>query len=112
MTPRRIQLRRSQGWRKPANTIVVSRPSKWGNRWTTRQYFNAGYSGDEATAAKHCVDAYRAWLRGERHWAHSPPLPPPPDLTPLRGRNLACWCKPGAPCHADVLLELANSEAP
>jgi hypothetical protein len=28
----------------------------------------------------------------------------------LRGKNLACWCKPGEPCHADVLLELANSE--
>jgi hypothetical protein len=29
-------------------------------------------------------------------------------LEELRGKNLACWCKPGAPCHADVLLELAN----
>lgn len=28
----------------------------------------------------------------------------------LRGKNLACWCKDG-PCHADVLLELANAEA-
>jgi hypothetical protein len=28
----------------------------------------------------------------------------------LRGKNLACWCKPGEPCHADVLLELANAE--
>jgi len=27
----------------------------------------------------------------------------------LRGRDLACWCKPGAPCHADVLLEIANA---
>lgn len=26
----------------------------------------------------------------------------------LRGKNLACWCKPGEPCHADVLLEIAN----
>ena len=26
----------------------------------------------------------------------------------LRGKNLACWCKPGACCHADVLLEIAN----
>lgn len=26
----------------------------------------------------------------------------------LRGHNLACWCKPGTPCHADVLLEIAN----
>jgi hypothetical protein len=28
----------------------------------------------------------------------------------LRGKNLACWCE-HAPCHADVLLELANAEA-
>lgn len=26
----------------------------------------------------------------------------------LAGKNLACWCKAGSPCHADVLLELAN----
>lgn len=30
-------------------------------------------------------------------------------LRGLRGKNLACWCKPGEPCHADVLLELANT---
>ena len=29
-------------------------------------------------------------------------------LPELRGKNLACWCKPGSPCHADVLLEIAN----
>lgn len=23
----------------------------------------------------------------------------------LAGRDLACWCNPGDPCHADVLLE-------
>jgi hypothetical protein len=33
------------------------------------------------------------------------------NIGQLRGKNLACWCKPGAPCHADVLLELANVEA-
>jgi hypothetical protein len=30
------------------------------------------------------------------------------DIRQLRGKNLACWCKPGQPCHADILLELAN----
>jgi hypothetical protein len=32
------------------------------------------------------------------------------DVVPafLANKNLACWCKPGEPCHADVLLELAN----
>lgn len=28
----------------------------------------------------------------------------------LRGKHLACWCRPGEPCHADVLLEIANKE--
>ena len=44
---------------------------------------------------------------GPRH------LPGRPDmdayLTPLRGRDLACWCPLDQPCHADVLLELANA---
>jgi hypothetical protein len=31
--PRRIQLSRKKGWRLPSNTVVVSRPSKWGNPW-------------------------------------------------------------------------------
>ena len=31
------------------------------------------------------------------------------DFASLRGRNLACWCPLDQPCHADVLLELANS---
>lgn len=26
----------------------------------------------------------------------------------LKGRDLACWCKPEWPCHADVLLQIAN----
>lgn len=29
-------------------------------------------------------------------------------ITSLRGKNLACWCKPGEPCHANALLEIAN----
>lgn len=30
-------------------------------------------------------------------------------LHELRGKNLACWCKPGEPCHADSLLEISNA---
>ena len=35
-------------------------------------------------------------------------IPERPDLAPLRGHDLACWCPLDQPCHADVLLELAN----
>lgn len=30
------------------------------------------------------------------------------DLSELRGKDLACWCPLDQPCHADVLLEIAN----
>jgi len=108
--PVRIQRKRSKGWRLPPNTVCVTRPGKYGNPWTLKKYWDAGYSGSAEVAAKHCVDAFRAWLEGRGHWGHGIPMTAPPDLTPLRGKNLACWCPAGSPCHADVLLELANRE--
>jgi len=57
------------------------------------------------------VDAFRAWIEGREHWAHGIPQAAPPDPSPLRGKNLACWCALDAPCHADVLLEIANGPA-
>jgi hypothetical protein len=77
------------------------------------------------------VITFRDWL--ERDWIIGPSLPDPyflkergmtairaslthkrqvilNRLPELRGKNLACWCKPGSPCHADVLLDLANKE--
>lgn len=32
------------------------------------------------------------------------------DAGELRGKDLICTCKPHEPCHADVLLDLANRE--
>ncbi len=83
---RRIQLSRRKGWRKPTGTIVVSRPTRWGNPFPV-------IDGDRAAA----VEQYRRWLPTSGL-----------DLTPLRGKDLACWCPLDARCHADVLLEWAN----
>lgn len=97
MMPRRIQLSRKKGWRKPPNTVVVSRPSKWGNPFDWKIFGKAKAS-----------EMYRNWLSpyevsadDRRQWILD-------HLPELRGKNLACWCKPGEPCHADVLLALAN----
>lgn len=89
--PGRVQRRRSRGWRMPAGVVYVGRPSRWGNPYPLTEH--------SPTAA---VALYRAWLLEH------------PDLldaarAELGGRSLACWCPPGAPCHADVLLDLANS---
>jgi hypothetical protein len=109
MTPQRIQRKRSRGWKMPPDTIYVGRPTKYGNDWTPKKYWDAGYTGSFEVAIGHCVDAYRAWIEGRPHWAHGE-LRPVPDLSVLRGKDLACWCPPGQRCHGDVLLELANRD--
>jgi hypothetical protein len=88
MMPERVQLRRTKGWRMPPNTVKVDRSTKWGNPWFVT----------------HEISAVQAvtWFRNE----HVGSLP----VAELRGKNLACWCPLDKPCHADVLLELANEQ--
>ncbi|MBB98286.1 MAG: hypothetical protein CML67_01930 [Rhodobacteraceae bacterium] len=110
--PKRIQLRRTKGWRKPENTVVVSRPSNFGNPFTVKGAYEAGIPNPQEAA----VEAFRDWLNGDP-WA----CPADDDfearrrwildhVADLRGKNLACWCRHDQPCHADVLLEMANAE--
>lgn len=96
--PKRIQLSRRKGWRKPEGAIVVARPSRWGNP----VFFS---DGRKLTAddRRYLVDAYRVWLF---HHTDAPALEE--VRAELAGHDLACWCGPDDPCHADVLLEMAN----
>ncbi|RKY69337.1 MAG: hypothetical protein DRQ02_01370 [Candidatus Latescibacterota bacterium] len=91
MKPQRIQRKRNRGWRMPANTIYVGRPTRWGNP------FHVGMQGNAAE----CVRLYRSWLR-------TMPILVADAKRELRGKNLACWCSLDQPCHADVLLELVK----
>ena len=84
----------------PPNTISVCRPGKFGNPFVVN---------DERTQAE-AVSEFRNWLVEE----YSNVMPERKriildSLHELRGKNLACFCSDGDPCHADVLLELANS---
>lgn len=109
--PRRVQLRRTKGWRKPDNTVVVSRPSRWGNPhdwrdWREQWPFKYATDGDEIGRDD--------WCRGMATQAFEEDPQDGTIVLPvdeLRGKNLACWCREGGwpkSCHADVLLELAN----
>lgn len=89
--PIRIQLSRKKGWRMPPNTVNVARPGKWGNP----------YKVSDTCNAKHAVLLHRNRIIGLLEIGAI-------DLTPLRGKNVACWCKFDAFCHGDTLLELAN----
>ena len=102
MTPQRIQLSRKKGWRMPSNTVKVDRSSLWGNP------FKIGETKDGILTvnALHAVERFEEWLTGPG----DVPLAWRISVWVLRGTNLACWCKPDAPCHADVLLKLANKK--
>mgnify|MGYP003430463124 CR=1 FL=1 len=97
--PKRIQMRRTKGWRKPEGAIYVGRPSKWGNMFRIGEdhSYYAGPIATKATAAQ-SAELYGRFLVADGI-----------DLSELRGHDLACWCPLDQPCHADVLLELANA---
>lgn len=92
--PKRIRLSRRSGWRKPEGAVVVARPSRWGNPFTIEEYGREG-----------AIEKFRMWIEGRVSEGHH-------DIDRLRGKDLACWCPLDEPCHADMLLELANREAP
>jgi hypothetical protein len=96
----RMQWRaRTPGWRAaqlPEGTVYVGRApgtrGRWGNPFDWREH-----GRDEA------VRLHREWLAAQ------------PDLVSqvraeLAGRHLACWCALDQPCHADTLVEIANTQ--
>lgn len=112
--PVRVQLSRKAGWRMPENTVSVARPGKWGNPFKKDAAIESGYANEE-TAQAFVVECFRDWnspITRERWWmgpeSDARRRPFVEDLGELRGKNLACWCRLDQPCHADVLLELAN----
>lgn len=103
MTPKRIQRKRTAGWKMPDNTVYVGRPSKWGNPFKVGDASPNNYS--VIIDRDHAVQLFLQTLEAKQEYGLLEEF-----LKPLKGKNLACWCKEGSPCHADVLLELANKE--
>jgi hypothetical protein len=97
--PLRIQLKRSKGWRLPPGTLKVDRTTHWGNPFTEA----------ECGSVAEAVARHAAWMRGE---VEAPDRRAPPTAAAIRaalgGHNLACWCALEGPCHANLLLRLAN----
>ena len=122
--PERVQRKRTKGWKMPENTIYVGRPSIFGNP----------YKPTDDLSYELCVLLYRTMVKGiwdgplfprlisdaqvhryyvaQEKWSKKFGEHPLTYIQRnLRGKNLTCWCKEGEPCHADVLLELANQRS-
>lgn len=121
--PKRIQRRRTKGWRMPEGAVYVGRPSRYGNPFIIGGWYKKGDHGGHSgpfqmvftramegyqdsrytriETAEQALEWYR-WYLEVTNWKF---------FDDLRGKDLACWCKVGDLCHADVLLEIANREA-
>lgn len=109
--PKRIQRKRTKGWRMPENTVYVGRPTVFGNPVKPIEYEEAwkdsvgsgnAYGYKQFWCHDRAVDEFESMLdNGDLPKASA-------RLEELRGKNLACYCPEGLPCHADVLLERAN----
>jgi hypothetical protein len=98
--PIRVQRRRIKGWKMPPNTVSVCRPGKWGNPFVVGKAYETVAAGTFICQdAEEAVRLYRpiAWCQADL------------IVSELRGKNLACFCRLDQPCHADVLLKIANS---
>jgi hypothetical protein len=106
--PDRVQLSRQKGWRMPENALKVDRSTRWGNPFSVGDRVHADPSLPVAVcfSRQQAVDAFRGFCehRAGREFVAA-------IRENLRGKDLACWCPLDQPCHADVLLELANGDA-
>jgi hypothetical protein len=138
-TPKRIQRKRTKGWRMPEGAVYVGRPTVFGNPfraykceccgyWDVRDDNGVTYLVDhQYVRQEHVRRDFRTWTSRDQanreavrlymdeltywYWfggrmKHDAPFRE--AVESLRGHDLACWCPLDQPCHADVLLEVAN----
>jgi hypothetical protein len=136
--PVRLQLTRQKGFNLQAVSLAtnglpalnVGRPGVWGNPFVVGEPSGLGLAENAeplipALSLEDCLRLYRSMILGqvtpemfptEALWRHrfgkafGRDADPAQEVLGLRGKNLACWCGGDHPCHADVLLELANRD--
>lgn len=117
----RIQRRRVAGWRMPEGAVYVGRPGPYGNPINLSDVAAQFPSLDDRGVAQLVVVDFRVLARRGRlafpNWRRLGGERGPVEWTypsvgqiraELAGKDLACWCEIGMPCHADYLLEIAN----
>jgi len=103
--PKRIQRKRTKGWRMPAGAVSVTRPGLFGNPYYVSDAQEDVFDPQWCVLPEEAVAKYRVYLRRTTRGRQIALC----ARRTLRGKDLACFCPPGKPCHADVLLEIANA---
>lgn len=120
--PKLIKRQRTKGWRAPANTVYIGRPSIYSNPWAAG---DTGFLlGGKPLTPQNAVTLFEDWLAGrlipysqrfsaielrDRRGEILRRLPS------LKGKDIMCWCDdwelgqlPEPACHGVVLMQLAN----
>ncbi len=115
MKPKRIQRKRSKGWKKPVNAIIVDRTSRYGNPFKVGQRYRyvtalalMRFKGNDLINGifikdnAHAVDMYKRMVnifttKTRKEYFES-----------FRGKDVVCFCKLDDLCHGDVILKEAN----
>jgi len=113
--PKRIQRKCTKGWRMPEGAVYVGRPTEWGNTWKIGdiiedhgpRYYGRRYVFIDAHLA---VEVFRRWVLQDVI-SNDSRMFRKRVRAELAGHDLACWCPLDQPCHADVLLDIANGGA-
>lgn len=109
MTPQRVQMTRKHPWRaQHPDAVIVARGHEWGNPYPVgAEMMTCKYGVSDlppiVITRELAVALFRAWLLdrfGVGIYEHI--------RRELGGKDLACWCPLDQPCHADLLLEIAN----
>ena len=109
----------------PKNTVYVGRPTKWGNPLQLIKgilYIDAGYRRKifdkwvicrEYSDIDDMIHLYFHIVLGSQfinpdlqYWSDKYKQY---NIKELKGKNFSCWCSLDKPCHADILLRIANS---
>lgn len=111
--PQRIQRKRTKGWTMPEGAVYVGRPTRWGNPISMYVY-DARIPKGTVRPASEVVAKFRELIEARDGCSYKSDALPKgirsEDIKrELRGKDLACWCPLDQPCHADVLLEIANT---
>ena len=103
--PRRYQKERVKGYRMPENTVCVTRWSRFSNPYRVGKECETEREAVELFKRDLLAGVLRTGLTRQFH------ITVEDVQRELAGKNLACACPlDGGPCHADVLLEVANGE--
>lgn len=104
--PKRIQRKRTKGWRMPDNAVSVCRPGRWGNPFIVSQKMKpgtrSGASYITVPTIEDAVECFKIMMLENPEYIRE-------ARKELAGKDLACFCQLGQPCHADVLLDIVNN---